>query len=170
MIPLRLSISLRYNKIMKFLWNLLLAVLIFGIFYGVAFFTKKIIVKSLKKIKKADEIKGFLSDAVYIIILIIGGITALSKLGINTSALIASLGLGGFALGFALKDIVANFVAGILILLTEPFKTGDFIEVSGKKGEVKSINLRHTVLEDEEGDTILIPNNTIYTTIILKKK
>jgi len=167
---LSLSNILRYNKIMKFLWNLLFAFLIFAIFYGVAFFTKKIIAKSLEKARKADQIKGFLSDAVYIAILIIGAVTALSKLGINTSALIASLGLGGFALGFALKDIVANFVAGILILLTEPFKTGDFIEVSGKKGEVKSINLRHTVLKDEKGDTVLIPNNSIYTTIILKKK
>ncbi len=164
-----LSINLRYNKIMKFLWNLLFTILIFGIFYGVAFLTKKIIKKTIKKLEKAKEIGDFLSDTVYIVILIIGAITALSKLGINTSALVASLGLGGFALGFALKDIIANFVAGILILLTEPFKIGDFIEVSGKKGEVKSINLRHTILEDEEGDKILIPNNNIYTTIISKK-
>ena len=155
---------------MNFLWNLSFAILIFAVFYGVAIFTKKIIIRSLKRVKKAEKIKGFLGDASYIIILIIGAITALSKLGVNTSALIASLGLGGFALGFALKDIVANLVAGILILLTEPFKTGDLIEVSGKKGRVKSINLRHTILEDEEGDTILIPNNNIYTTIIRKKK
>ncbi|RMG69672.1 MAG: mechanosensitive ion channel [Nitrospirae bacterium] len=148
--------------------DIFFAILIFALFYGAGQLVKRAIKLGLSRYSK--EITKFIADTVYIVIIIIGIITALSRLGINTSALIASLGLGGFALGFALKDIVANFVSGVLILLTEPFKIGDYIEASGKTGKVKELNLRHTVIEDESGNDILIPNNNIYTTVILKRK
>ena len=76
-------------------------------------------------------------------------------MGINVSALVAGLGLTGFALGFALKDTISNLLSGVLILLYRPFKIGNTIKVSGYEGDVVSIDLRYTEL-NSEGNKILI--------------
>src|SRR5581483_6535082 len=98
-------------------------------------------------------------------LLVFGILTALGTVGINISALIAGLGLTGFALGFALKDILSNFVAGILILTYHPYRRSDYISVSGLEGIVVEIDLRYTTLESE-GKRILIPNSTLFTNAI----
>jgi len=116
--------------------------------------------------KKA--VLSLLASSAYIGILGVGLVTALSKLGINVTALIAGLGLTGFALGFALKDIIANLLAGILIILLTPFRVGDTIRVGSNEGKVVEINLRYTVIEGK-GERILIPNSTMFTNIIAVK-
>ena len=73
--------------------------------------------------------------------MIIGFITALGTMGIDVSAIVAGLGLTGFAFGFAFKDMLSNFISGIMIFIYEPFKLGDTIEVDGKTGKVVDINL-----------------------------
>ncbi len=93
---------------------------------------------------------------------IFGFITALGTLGINVSALVAGLGLTGFALGFALKDTISNLLSGVLILLYRPFEKGNRIKISGYEGIVVSIDLRYTELESE-GNKVLIPNSKLFT-------
>jgi hypothetical protein len=90
-----------------------------------------------------------------------GTITALGTIGIDIWAMVAGLGLVGFALGFALKDLLSNFLAGFLILLYNPFVRGDVIAVSGNEGQVVEINMRYTVLQNNE-KRILIPNSTLF--------
>jgi len=97
-----------------------------------------------------------------IIVLLFGGITALAMAGVNVAALVAGLGLTGFALGFALKDALSNLLAGALIMVYQPFDCGDVITVAGCRGLVEEINLRYTVLV-EEGKTHLVPNSKLYT-------
>jgi len=92
--------------------------------------------------------------------------SALGTLGINISALIAGLGLGGFALGFALRDILANLVAGVLILVYRPFQEGDAIAVAGQSGTVSAIDLRYTELA-ADGKRVLVPNQTIFTSAVV---
>jgi len=94
--------------------------------------------------------------------MIFGFVTALGTLGINVSALVAGLGLTGFALGFALKDTISNLLSGVLILLYRPFEIGNRIRISGYEGIVISIDLRYTEL-DSEGDKVLIPNSKLFT-------
>jgi small-conductance mechanosensitive channel len=94
-------------------------------------------------------------------LLIFGMVTSLGTLGIDVGAMIAGLGLVGFALGFALKDLLSNFLAGFLILLYNPFVRGDQIDVSGNSGQVLEVNLRYTVLQDE-GKRVLIPNSILF--------
>jgi small conductance mechanosensitive channel len=98
-------------------------------------------------------------------ILLFGGITALGTIGINVSALVAGLGLTGFALGFALKDILANLVSGLLILLYRPFSLNEQISVAGMEGFVTDIDLRYTRLENA-GKSYLIPNSIMITNTI----
>jgi small-conductance mechanosensitive channel len=98
-------------------------------------------------------------------LLVFGVLTALGTIGINISALVAGLGLTGFALGFALKDILSNFVAGILILIYHPYRRSDYISVTGLEGIVVEIDLRYTTLQSE-GKRVLIPNSTLFTNAI----
>lgn len=76
------------------------------------------------------------------IALVFGAVTALGTVNINVSALVAGLGLTGFALGFAFRDILSNLLAGVLILLYRPFGRGDRISVTGLEGTVTHIDLR----------------------------
>lgn len=94
--------------------------------------------------------------------LVFGAVTALGTMGINVSALVAGLGLTGFALGFALKDIVSNVVAGILLLVYQPFQVGDYITVAGTEGTVADIDLRYTTLH-KDAVTHLLPNAVLFT-------
>jgi small conductance mechanosensitive channel len=98
-------------------------------------------------------------------IVLFGGITALGTIGINVSALVAGLGLTGFALGFGLKDILANLVSGLLILLYRPFSLNEQISVAGMEGFVTDIDLRYTRLENA-GKSYLIPNSIMITNTI----
>src|SRR5579884_1107416 len=100
------------------------------------------------------------------LLIILGAITALGTAGVNVLALVAGLGLTGFALGFALKDALSNLLAGILILIYRPFKRHDRISVAGFEGVVIETDLRYTTLQGEDR-RILIPNSTLFTNSII---
>jgi small conductance mechanosensitive channel len=85
---------------------------------------------------------------------------------VDVTALVAGLGLTGFALGFALRDAVSNLLAGIVIILYQPFRMGDRIEVDGSAGTVVGIDLRYTVL-DAADRWILVPNNTLLSNSVV---
>lgn len=98
-------------------------------------------------------------------LMVFGVVTALGTIGVDVSALVAGLGLTGFALGFGLKDILANVVSGVLILLYRPFELYDRIIVAGLEGVVSEIDLRYTRLEQED-KTFLVPNSLLITNTI----
>jgi small-conductance mechanosensitive channel len=95
-------------------------------------------------------------------LLVFGTVTALGTLGINVSALVAGLGLTGFALGFAFRDALSNILAGVLIVMYRPFLRGDHIAVVGFEGKVAAIDLRYTTLQRDD-KIFLIPNSTLFT-------
>jgi small conductance mechanosensitive channel len=107
-----------------------------------------------------------LSRSAKLVVLAFGLVTGLGTLGLDIKALVAGLGLTGFALGFALKDIIANWVAGILVLFYKPFRRGDRIETAGSVGRVEAVNLRYTVLQADDGARVLVPNSTLFTNSI----
>ncbi|MFV0415274.1 MAG: mechanosensitive ion channel family protein [Chthoniobacterales bacterium] len=100
-----------------------------------------------------------------ILIVSVGLISALGMAGVDVTALLASLGLTGFALGFAFKDILSNFLAGALILFYRPFVKGDRVAVLNVEGKVEAIDLRYTQLKTDK-DHFLIPNSTLLSNII----
>ena len=104
----------------------------------------------------------FLSKTTRVVIVIIGIITALGTLGVNVSALVAGLGISGFAIGFAMKDAVSNLLAGIMILLYKPFQIKDNITIAGYTGVIMSIDLRYTIIKSDE-ETVFIPNSKLFT-------
>jgi small conductance mechanosensitive channel len=135
---------------------------IFFVFWFASLLLRKFLVRLSVQ---ADYNTGFIlklaGRTAGIALLVFGGVTALGTMGINVSALVAGLGLTGFALGFALKDILSNLMAGILILLYRPFSVNDYIVVAGNEGVVTEIDLRYTTLR-KEADTFLIPNSVLF--------
>ena len=140
--------------------KILLGISIFILFW---FFSKVIQygINNVLKNKNPDtNISKVIASIVKNIIIIIGLITALGTMGINISAIVAGLGLTGFAFGFAFKDMLSNFISGIMIFIYQPFKLGDTIKVDGKEGEVSDINLRYITLNGEDSK-MLVPNSLL---------
>jgi len=146
------------------LWapRLIGAAVIIVVFFILAKIAKRMITSAAERSKFSGNLTLLLSRTSSITLIIFGFITALGTLGINVSALVAGLGLTGFALGFALKDTISNLLSGVLILLYRPFEKGNRIKVAGYEGTVVSIDLRYTEL-DSEGNKVLIPNSKLFT-------
>jgi len=143
-----------------------ISVVIFLIFWILANVANRAIIKTSKQMELNDSLATLLARTAKITLIIFGFVTALGTLGVNVSALVAGIGLTGFAIGFALKDTISNLLAGVLILVYRPFGIGNHIKISGYEGTVVSIDLRYTELEGE-GNKILIPNSKIFTDPII---
>ena len=100
---------------------------------------------------------------------LIGGLVASVVVfpSVRPADVLAFLGLGGVAVGFAFKDIFQNFFAGLLILFRRPFRLGDQIRTGELEGTVEDINLRATVIKTYDGERVIIPNGDVYTRPIL---
>jgi small-conductance mechanosensitive channel len=119
-------------------------------------------------VNRRDFNRDLFSMAVKILkwsLMCVGLVTAMGTLGIDVGALLAGLGLTGFALSIALKDIISNVLAGILLIAYRPFTHGDRISVTGFEGTVRELDLRYTTLEVEDR-LILIPNSNLLTNSI----
>ncbi len=141
-----------------------IAVIVFIAFYFFAKVVKRLVSKAVSAPDKRElsTLLGRLASvAVVVIGLLVAAMIVLPDMG--PGALLANLGVGGVAIGFAFKDILQNFLAGILILLKTPFRVGDVIRFDGFVGTVDEIETRMTVLRTFENDLILIPNGQIYT-------
>ena len=153
-----------FNKLVEFIShytpNIILGIVIFISFW---FFSKIIqygIKKILARVNPETNVSNVISSIIKNLIVIIGFITALGTIGINVSAIVAGLGLTGFAFGFAFKDMLSSFISGIMIFIYQPFKLGDIILVDGKEGEVVDINLRYLTLKGEKSK-MLVPNSLL---------
>ncbi len=137
-------------------------VVIFVVFFILAKIIKRTITRAAERLQLDGNLTSLFARTSSIVLMIFGCVTALGTLGIDVSALVAGLGLTGFALGFALKDTISNLLSGVLILLYRPFEAGNRIKISGYEGIVVSIDLRYTKL-DSEGNKVLIPNSKLFT-------
>ena len=137
------------------LWRLLDAV--------VAWYQKD--VEPKKDRNQVDSILVLLQRVSKVLLVTISGIMLLSLYRINVNALIAALGVGGLALSLAAQDTLSNVISGIMIMLDQPFRVGDRIEISrlGTWGDVVDIGLRSTRIRTRDNRLVIVPNNTIST-------
>ena len=122
--------------------------------------------KLLARAHVDPTVSSFLMNLTYIMVMVFTVLAVLSKFGVQTASFIAVLGAAGFAVGFALQGSLANFAAGILILVLRPFKVGNFIDAGGVAGSVKEIRLFTTELATPDNVQILVPNGQIYGGVI----
>lgn len=147
--------------------NIIAAILIFVIGRWVAKVLRKLIRKLLEKAKVDTSIIPFVTNLAYVLMLTVVVIAALSKLGIQTASLIAIIGAAGLAVALALQGSLANFAAGVLVLIFRPFKVGDYIEAAGIAGGVEKIEIFTTTLKTPDNRVIIIPNAKLSGDIII---
>lgn len=101
-------------------------------------------------------IKNIFKYLIYIFVIL----SILSVYGVNTSGILASLGIAGLVIGLALQDIIADFVAGIFILFDNQYTIGDIVEINGFKGEVISFGLMSTKIKKATGEILILSNSS----------
>lgn len=149
--------------------NLVLGLLVLTIFYFVAKWVRtfsKAITDRYGLAHGAGQVLGRLSQ---VVVVILGLLVTLSIVlpTFRAGDLIQLLGIGSVAIGFAFRDIFQNFLAGILLLLTQPFRIGDQIIFSGFEGTVEDIQTRATLIRTYDGRRAVIPNASLFTNAVL---
>lgn len=118
--------------------------------------------------RKAMEqpMRTLLVRIVRLLIFALALVVALGTAGMDVTALIAGLGVAGVGVGLALQGILGNLVAGLTIIFTKPFRVGEYIEIAGVSGQVKSIELFTTTLLHTDMSRVVIPNRKIIGEIL----
>lgn len=153
------------NGAISLLPNLLLAVVVFVLFLILASALKSVVRRFAQRHQRRQSLAVLLGQLTYILAVILGFLIALSVVAPSFQAadLIKVLGVGSVAIGFAFQNILQNFLAGILLLLQEPFEIGDWINVTGLEGRVEDIQTRATIVTSQDGHRIVIPNAVLFT-------
>jgi len=137
------------------------AAVIFIVGRWVAKGLKRLIVRALIKGKVDETLVSFFGHLTYFTLLAFIIIAALNQLGIQTTSFIAILGAAGLAVGLALQGSLANFAAGVLMIIFRPFRVGDYVEGGGTAGIVEEIQIFTTKLRTPDNKSIIIPNSKI---------
>src|ERR1700722_17436247 len=145
--------------------NLILAVVIFAVFLLLASAAKSLVRRLTQRHGRRQSLGLLLGHLAHMTVAIFGFLIAFSAVApsFHASDLIKMLGIGSVAIGFAFQNILQNFLAGILLLLQEPFRVGDWIAVTGLEGRVEDIQSRATIIIDSNSKRIVIPNAVLFT-------
>jgi len=138
--------------------NVLAALLIFVIGKWVARIITNVLEKLMLKAKIDATLVRFVKNISYAVMLVFVIVAAISKVGVETTSLVAMLGAAGLAVGLALQGSLANFAAGVLLIIFKPFKIGDLVQVCGELGVVQHIEIFNTTIHTPDNRKIITPN------------
>lgn len=143
--------------------NILIAVVLFII--GRFLITKidNFVARLLRKSSIDNTLKGFISSVLQTFLFIVLFMIIINSVGVKTISIAAIIGTVGLAIGLAMKDNLANFAGGVMILLSKPFRSGDTIKAQNLEGTVEKIGIMHTILRTGDNKTIYIPNGPLST-------
>lgn len=130
----------------------------------------RVITKGIRKLMTAQKVdailESFVSNLIYWALMAFVIIAAISQVGVETTSLIALIGAAGLAVGLALQGSLANFAAGVLIVIFRPYKVGDFVEAAGIAGSVIQVQILTTLLKTPDNKDIIVPNAQIMGSVI----
>ena len=141
----------------------LATLLILALFGLLAWLVRGLLTRLFAVIIQDRTTENLIRQSVYYAIWLLGIIIAVNALGFDPQALATGLGLTSLALGFALQDVLSNFVSGLLILVMRPFELGDEIVIGETEGAVERIDLRATQIRTYDGRVVLVPNAELFT-------
>lgn len=150
--------------------NMILAIVVMALFYGIGVFVRRLILRQTSRRNRnnlGEVLGGFVKWTIILLGFLLAATIVIPTL--KPGDLIAGLGVSSVAIGFAFKDILQNWLAGLLILLRNPFQIHDQIEVNGHEGTVERIETRATIIKTYDGQRIVVPNSDIYTNAVLVK-
>ncbi len=150
----------------EFATNLGIALVIFFVGRIVA----KLIANGIKKVMHSNDVddilESFVGNLVYWLLMTFVIVAAITQLGIQTASLVALIGAAGLAVGLALQGSLANFAAGVLIVMFRPYRVGDWVEAAGISGAVVQVQILTTILKTGDNKQIIVPNGQIMSSII----
>jgi len=156
-----------WDKLLGFLPNLLGAIITLAVGFWLAKLAGNLLVKGLTAKNVDPAVHPFIRNVVELVIKFGIVLSALSTLGINLSSFITALGAAGVTAGIGLKDSISQFASGLQILISKPFKSGDFIELESVSGKVSEIGFMNTTLNTIDNKRIIIPNSHLTTNNII---
>ncbi|MEL6461644.1 MAG: mechanosensitive ion channel family protein [Cyanobacteria bacterium J06641_2] len=154
-----------YENTINRLPSIILAIIVFIVFFFLARGVKRLIRRFTRHRRNARSLGMVLGRLAQGVIILIGAFIALTIVipSFKIGDLVQLFGISGVAIGFAFRDILQNFLAGILILLTEPFEINDQIVFKNFEGTVENIETRATTIRTYDGRRIVIPNAELFT-------
>lgn len=151
------------ENVEKLAISIFFGILIFLLFFFVSRWLKNLANSRVKKNTDDPLLADFIGSILRIIIMLFGFTIIFRLLGLSgvVGGILAGAGITAFVIGFALKDIGENFLAGILLAFKRPFRVGDIVEINNLRGRVLVLNLRDTQLKTADGKDLFIPNANI---------
>ena len=141
--------------------NFIVGFTVFTVFLLLWLIIRTILRPALTRSRVDETTISFVYTTVKYGLLILGLVTALDSAGVQTSAMLASLGIVGLTIGFAARDALSNLISGILIYLDRPFVIGDLVEMEDVYGRVDRITLRSTRIITRDGKMLAVPNTEV---------
>jgi small conductance mechanosensitive channel len=153
-------------EIIRLIPGLISGLVIFIATIFISNLVRRAVRKTLERRQTEPQVISTLSKIAYWSVMVLGITVSLQQVGFNLTAFLAGLGIAGFTIGFALQDVSKNFIAGLLLILHEPFDSGEVIEVAGYTGTVMEVEVRATQIRTLDGLIVIIPNADIFTNAI----
>ncbi len=150
-----------FNRFLGYIPTICIAVIVMIIGILISKICLKIMMHGLNRSKIDKTVNSFLRSAVKVVLYLITLTMVLTILGVETSSIVTVIGTAGIAIGLALQSSLSNLAGGIIILITHPFKVGDYIETSSAAGTVEAISILYTHLLSPDNKSIFIPNGTL---------
>lgn len=142
--------------------NLALAALIFVVGRLISKLLLALLKRLLKRSDMDDMLVRFVSSIANALLFLFVVVAALDQLGVDTTSLVAVMGAAGLAVGLSLKDSLANFASGVMLLIFRPIDNGDYVEAAGISGIVESIGIFTTTMRTPDNKEVIVPNGAIY--------
>lgn len=144
--------------ILGWVWQAMAAVLIFVVGRWVVKFVTGLLRRKLLGRGMDAMLTDFLTNILYIILLLAVLLSAITYLGVPVTPAVAVLGAAGLAVGLALQGSLSNFASGVMLVGFHPFGAGDFVEAGGVSGTVLKVGIFHTVLRTPDNKLVIVPN------------
>lgn len=142
----------------SFIINLVAAIAIFVVGRWAAKLLNRLAIKAMQRGRLDPLLVKFLGNILHALMLIFVVLAAISQVGIQTTSLIAVIGAAGLAVGLALQGSLANFAAGVLVIIFRPYKIGDYVEAGGVAGTIDDVQIFTTELCTPDNRRIIVPN------------
>src|SRR4030043_538215 len=150
-----------YEYLATYWLQVVAAIVIFVVGRWLAKVISNLIAGAMTKARIDPTLTSFVKNLCHIALLGFVIIAALKKLGIPMTEFTVVVGAAGLAVGFALQGSLSNFAAGVILIIFKPFKVGDFVELGGKMGTVKEMQLFNTILNSPDNVRIIVPNGQV---------
>jgi len=120
-----------------------------------------------RSMRRDPTVIGFIAQVVRVVVIIVGLIAVLQRLGVQTTSIIAVLGAASLAVGLALQGTLSNVAAGVMLLILRPYRVGETIDVGGASGTVQRLDLFTTQLSNANNHKIVVPNSKVLSDVII---